>query len=429
MSLNILDNLKNDTDTDSTSSESSLSSDEKDYQETNLNLEGKIINKFNFMFELGRGSYSIVWMVFNIEDSNFYAIKVQNSEDFEDGLSEINIMKKIDKEEENFNHLIEYFIHKKTNNNNKIDKYLCSVYNLHAGNLDSFIRKGNYNNGFPPKIAIIMFKQIITGLTYLHNKLNIFHGDIKPDNILLKGINKYNNKIIEKYKEYDFLKKYSDLKKKYWLSQGKNIKNIKKMNKQIKLEIRKKVHNKIINEIKNDTELDPSLKYQIDEKYINNPIVYICDFGDFCCNDEQHNDEFGTRYYRSPEIMLFGECDYKVDIWATGCTFYELFTGKILFDPSKDNLRNRNYYHLLNISETCGKFSKKFLKSTDKYKDYFSKNFKFKHDEVINKNNIIDKLIEDSDILNKSAGNILKETLQINPIKRETCSQILKKYF
>jgi len=403
----------------SPSSDSSLSSDEKDYQDSNLQLSGKILKKYNFISELGRGSYSIVWLAYNIENSNYYAVKVQNSEDYEDGLSEIQIMKRFDKNIKNINHVIEYFIHKEKNGN-KIEKYLCSVFKLHAGNLDVFIRKGKYKDGYPTNSVIIMFKQLINALNYLHSKIKIFHGDIKPDNILIEGINKYDYELIKQYENYNFMKSYSDMKKQYWISLGKNLKNIKKMKKEIKLEIRKKVHREIVSKIIN---IDTGLKYEIDEKYINNPSISICDFGDFCNDDEQHNDEFGTRYYRAPEIMLDGDCDNKVDIWACACTLFEILTGKILFDPSKDDIRSRNYYHLLDISSVCGEYKKKFLKSTNKYKDYFNKKYMFKFDDKIQKNDIIKKLYEDNNT--KELADLLSNILRIDPRKRFDCKQIL----
>jgi len=37
----------------------------------------------------------------------------------------------------------------------------------------------------------------------------------------------------------------------------------------------------------------------------------------------------------APEIILMGDCKKSVDIWALGCTLFELLTGEILFDVDK----------------------------------------------------------------------------------------------
>ena len=40
-----------------------------------------------------------------------------------------------------------------------------------------------------------------------------------------------------------------------------------------------------------------------------------------------------TRYYRAPEVMLSSQkYNESVDIWAIGCTLYELIKGQPLFD-------------------------------------------------------------------------------------------------
>ena len=52
-------------------SDVSVSSDENPDQSTNLDFTGKILKNYNIISELGRGSYSIVWLAYNISDSNF----------------------------------------------------------------------------------------------------------------------------------------------------------------------------------------------------------------------------------------------------------------------------------------------------------------------------------------------------------------------
>ncbi|KZM22925.1 ATP binding [Ascochyta rabiei] len=44
-----------------------------------------------------------------------------------------------------------------------------------------------------------------------------------------------------------------------------------------------------------------------------------------------------SRFYRAPEIILGMDIGYPVDMWAVGCTAYELWTGKILFTGRSNN--------------------------------------------------------------------------------------------
>ena len=73
----------------------SCTSSEDDNKYNLHNLKGDVMNKYNIIEEIGRGGYSIVWLGFNIQDNNYYAIKVQNSDDFEEGKDEIKIIKKL----------------------------------------------------------------------------------------------------------------------------------------------------------------------------------------------------------------------------------------------------------------------------------------------------------------------------------------------
>jgi cyclin-dependent kinase-like len=53
-------------------------------------------------------------------------------------------------------------------------------------------------------------------------------------------------------------------------------------------------------------------------------------------------DYVSTRWYRAPELLVGSSTyDHKVDVWAIGCIFAELVTGRALFagDSDVDMLR------------------------------------------------------------------------------------------
>ena len=378
----------------------SSSSDENYDQTDNLDLTGKILKHYNIICELGRGGYSIVWLGFNTINNNFYAIKVQDPNDFDEGLLEIKFVKKLPKIPNFFNNIIEHFIHIENDN-----KYLCSVWELHCANLDSIIRKNNYKNGLPLNIVKNIMIQLMKAIQILHNNFKVFHGDIKTDNILLKGYNEKDLYIINEYK-----------------------KNYKSIN-QNKLELHKEITEMILDNIE---KLDLS-KYNIDKNYIENAKISLSDFGTFCDEDNEYENSFGTRYYQSPEIILMGKCSYPVDIWALGCTFYELLSGKFLFDPNKDSKHNRDWFHLYLINVTCGEFPIKQLKNYKYFDDYFENN-KLK-DIKQNIENNYSRLEEKINLLDldennkKKILNLLKLMINIIYNKRITISELLKNEF
>ena len=76
--------------------------------------------------------------------------------------------------------------------------------------------------------------------------------------------------------------------------------------------------------------------------------IRLCDFG-FArdCGDDSQSVELTeyvvTRFYRAPEVMLSSQkYTTHVDIWSVGCSFYELITGKPLFQA-------KNYLELVKL--------------------------------------------------------------------------------
>jgi serine/threonine protein kinase len=59
----------------------------------------------------------------------------------------------------------------------------------------------------------------------------------------------------------------------------------------------------------------------------------ICDFGCTIPKERDLNEPtHGTRWYRAPEWMNSeSNPDFKADMWAVGCIFFELFHGRPLF--------------------------------------------------------------------------------------------------
>jgi serine/threonine protein kinase len=386
-------NTDTDTDTDTDSEEYySSSSDENLENSDNIDLTGKIIKNYNVICELGRGSFSIVWLVYNIINKNFYALKVQNPNEYTDGLSEIKFVQKLPKNPPIFNNIIEYFVEQK----NK-QKYLCSIWKLKCTNIDGLIRKGDYTDGFDFNKTIQIMKQLINSIKILHKKFKVFHGDIKSDNILVNGLNEKDKFLIEKYllaiKDINFVNNIS----------------------------REQIHNNITNKILEEYNLADINKYVIEKKYLDNIEICLADFGTHCEEHNYYEESFGTRYYQAPEIILLGKCKYPVDIWALGCTFYELLSGKILFDPIKDANHSRDYYHLSLINDTCGNFPEHFLKKTKFYKNYFIKSKLI--DYTCPTVNRLDRKIDQlnlNETTKVQVKRILQGLLQIDPNKRWT---------
>lgn len=385
--------------------DASQSSDEDISQTENLNLNLNIINDYNVIYELGRGSYSIVWLAYNINNSKFYALKVQNPNEYKEGINEITFVKKLPKNPNIFNNIINSFIEIVDNK-----KYLCSVWNLHAFNIDYLIRKTEYKISID-NVKFIM-KQLITAIDILHNKFKVYHGDIKTDNILIKGLNEKDEFFINEYINV-YKNEYNKEIENFCVTNKIKLVNISKDNKnKIRLDIHKNLTEKILDKINNHNLQLENINLNFLEK-IN---ISLADFGTYCDEDNYYDEPFGTRYYQAPEIILMSKCSYPVDIWALGCTFYELLTGEVLFDPAKDSTHSRDYYHLCLINETCGNFTNNFLEKTKFYKDFF--------DSESNIINHINKLNEKLDKFDPECSKLLKDMLVIDPNKRITIQEL-----
>lgn len=404
-------------DSDSTSE----SSDEQDYQDNNIKLEGVVLRNYGFLKVLGSGSYATVWLAYDFNTNKYVAVKVQHPDDYQEGKEELRFLRHLQSYNCSYiNNLLDSFIERI---NKK--KYICMVFELMACNLDDLIRNMGWKKGFSERTVKIITKQSLKGLYFLHKKMKALHGDIKPDNILISGINPKVYQCIKIYNNENFVERYKNMRHEYIKSKGVDLKNKKKIKKllkpKLKQKMKQKIHQEIVEIINNNNETISTSK--IIENTLQNPNIKITDFGDFCKEDEQYDEEYGTRYYRPPEGILIGETTNKIDVWALGCTIWELLTGKILFDPDKDRNHSRDWYHLHMIENLCGPFSKKFLKSTEKWRKFFDKKGR------LNDSNDIEKvsweyLIEKHNV-NRDAVDFIKECIKIKPKERKNIGDLL----
>lgn len=168
--------------------------------------------------KIGSGNNAIVWMTYDIFNNIFIAMKIQDDQCYQDGCREITIIQRINeycKQNNNINincvTMLDYFIFMVSNN----VKYVCSTYELYAGNIYMILHEGKYKYGLPLHVVKQIMRQLLFSLSVLHDKLHIIHTDIKPENILFKGSIELYEKIYNLFYSSGFLESYKQLCIKY----------------------------------------------------------------------------------------------------------------------------------------------------------------------------------------------------------------------
>ncbi len=99
--------------------------------------------------------------------------------------------------------------------------------------------------------------------------------------------------------------------------------------------------------------------------------LYICDFGcSISDNTNQNTPNIVSRYYRAPELCLgLKNYDDKIDVWAAGCIFIEMITGKPIFKGPTEG------HQIIKILQKLGGFKKKdhkfYSRKIPMWKEYF----------------------------------------------------------
>ena len=154
--------------------------------------------------------------------------------------------------------------------------------------------------------------------------------------------------------------------------------------------------------------------------------VKICDFGSskFIEKDTKSTPYIVSRYYRAPELLL-GKCDYddKIDIFAAGCIFAELFTLIPLFPGKTEGLQI--FEHMCILGNPPKGYFEKF-QLPESFLNYFVNMDKIEKADiknVINQN----KFYNEDDV--KEAGDLILKMIAWDSDERISAKNALKHPF
>lgn len=369
--------------------------------EQKYNWNGKILSKkYIFIRKLGHGSYASVWLTYNINNKKMYAIKVHNSYDYDYGIKEYELYKSFNKL--NIPHIL--------NPVEQIDmmhddnKHYCIVMELMGCSLYDLINIGALDLNKIKKILV----QIFECLEKLHEN-NYVHADLKPENILIKGytdeINEIQNKLV-KLNNINEIKKYVEtlrINDDYDTEESDEVSSHSSQG--------------CISLLSSEEDDISNKHYHILlEEFLSDPVIYISDLGSCInTNDTSYYKKFcNTCYYTAPEILLKLNCNSKVDIWAIGCTLYELITGNVLFDPDEVKYM-KNRYHLSKIIMYLGDIPG-YMKDKSPMRDvYFKVNGLIKGVDSISITTLWNNINK-----NEVVTELLLNLLELDPKKRIT---------
>ena len=318
---------------------------------------GDFVNKkYIIINKIGGGAFSSVWLSYNITDSQFYVLKIQFSDDYDDGIFEGKVL--VRSHHSNIIKIHEKFIIP--------DKRVCLVLEVLGESLCALLDH-KYEKGLPIPVIKKITTQLLESVKYLHEDKKIIHTDIKVENILLQQ----ESPRIKSMKS-DFLK--SKILNQFNLIQNKKYNN---------LPSNRSKRNKFIKK-KTDEDLSEFKQYVIDQiggnTYnglneitidLNNCNIKLADMGTCLELNDLFSDELQTEYYRAPEIILGHKFNEKIDIWSVGCVIFELLTGKLLFDPETTTKFKRANNHIMDMVELFGDFDETFIKKCKNRKNFF----------------------------------------------------------
>lgn len=187
---------------------------------SNIIYDEKKDNLYVLIYKLGKGACATVW--FSIELSQFMktiknkkinisykALKIHNPEDIDEGNLETKIeelMPKNNVDSQYINYPVSHFVL----NLETCENIMIVVYEVAIGSLYDISKM--YDKKLPIEFIEKIIPQMMKSIKFVHDN-GFIHTDVKPENFLLSGLNKFQNDIITFVKKYDLYSKFKLTKK------------------------------------------------------------------------------------------------------------------------------------------------------------------------------------------------------------------------
>lgn len=416
--------------------------------------------------KLGSGSYASVWMCYAINKKKLMAIKIFRDEEQNSGKKETDIYTR-------FNQLaIKNTI--KMHDKFTYEENVCLVFDLMIGSLYDMSKKGSltdntkFKHGFPINFVIKTAHTILETLADLHSR-GIVHGDVKPENILLYGKTKVHEELLAKLEPKTSPKRIVDIviqmHDAYVKANGEESdsdddscshscshSHSRKSRSRSDASEMSRAPRKITLSDSDDSDSNDGDSHEsdkndkvkkkiktplleIDKSYITNPILKLSDLGS-CVelkSDKRKPIGVQTKYYKSPEIILGLKYNEACDIWALGCTIYELLTGDILFDPDDYDIDKKRC--MLNKMCACfGKIPDEMIEMCPLKQVFFTTDNILKSSAVLQNEfyetnvwlDLLDHINHDKDVTQKYLLlDLMLDMLKLDPTKRITAKEAL----
>ena len=371
-------------------------------------------NRYLALKYLGKGTFCRTWLMYDIVEFRFVAMKMFFPNYAEDSQNELKINRLL----KSNNYIVKLLDNFVENNSN------CLIYELMGVTLLDL--QDYYEEKIPLSILKKLLIQIFKGLDELHSQ-NIIHCDLKPENIMIKQLDIDIQEIVNIVDKLDVEKEYSTLIADNLPEKYSDFDKNKKKN--VKRKIKKKCMIILKDIFKNNLEsyiVNEDIELIIDESDIQCKII---DLGNSEINGYNNDEEVMIRSYRPPENIMNPFYNEKADIWSMGCIAYELITGEYLFDIEKDLSNNeKDRQHLHQMYEILGKIPKDMAldcEFSDELFDSKGRIINMKHCDFTNIETLLYREFEYTENVSKELSVFLSKLLDYNVKTRYSANKLI----